>query len=123
MGRNHIARRAGDAALAAVGYDFRLLLVWLGSACVDAARARSQRQRHHLQCTLRYQIGLLYGQPTISANSARLLLKALMPCGSPITSGSMNNTERDSRRHVSPPQVYCWLRLLHDIENLRNEGK
>jgi len=32
MGRNYLAGRAGDAAnavLAAVGYNFRLLLVWL----------------------------------------------------------------------------------------------
>ena len=36
MGRNYLARRAGDAAnavLAAVGYNFRLLLVWLAGLC------------------------------------------------------------------------------------------
>ena len=54
MGRNYLAGRAGDAAnavLAAVGYNFRLLLVWLAglawllrtlvrSAGMDAPKAR-----------------------------------------------------------------------------------
>lgn len=29
MGRNYLAGRAANAVLAAVGYNFRLLLVWL----------------------------------------------------------------------------------------------
>ncbi len=29
MGRNHLAHAAGDAALAAAGYNFRRLLAWL----------------------------------------------------------------------------------------------
>jgi IS5 family transposase len=36
MGRNHLAHRAGDAVnavLAAVGYNFRLLLKWLALLC------------------------------------------------------------------------------------------
>jgi IS5 family transposase len=41
MGRNHLARRHGDAAnaiLAAVGYNFRLLLAWLAAlSCATLA--------------------------------------------------------------------------------------
>lgn len=36
MGRNHLAHRVGDAinpVLAAVGYNFRLLLKWLALVC------------------------------------------------------------------------------------------
>jgi IS5 family transposase len=36
MGRNHLPHRAGDAinaVLAAVGYNFRLLLKWLALLC------------------------------------------------------------------------------------------
>ena len=36
MGRNHLAHSAGDAinaVLAAVGYNFRLLLKWLALLC------------------------------------------------------------------------------------------
>ncbi|CAH0356555.1 hypothetical protein SPH9361_04195 [Sphingobium sp. CECT 9361] len=38
MGRNYLAHQAGDAAnavLAAVGYNFRLLLKWLAILCVQ----------------------------------------------------------------------------------------
>ena len=45
MGRNHLAHRTGDAinaVLAAVGYNFRLLLRWLALLCafIRALRAR-----------------------------------------------------------------------------------
>ena len=50
MGRNHLAHRTGDAinaVLAAVGYNFRLLLKWLALLCafiwilLASARGRS----------------------------------------------------------------------------------
>jgi IS5 family transposase len=42
MGRNHLAHSAGDAinaVLAAVGYNFRLLLKWLALLCAFIAAA------------------------------------------------------------------------------------
>ena len=47
MGRNHLAHGAGDAinaVLAAVGYNFRLLLKWLALLCARARRPRSANQ-------------------------------------------------------------------------------
>jgi len=55
MGRNHLAGRAGDAAnavLAAVGFNFRLLLAWL------AALLRDLQQRLCANTTLLYSANL-----------------------------------------------------------------
>jgi len=54
MGRNYLAGRHGDAAnavLAAVGYNFRLLLVWLSELlCVLLALARHDRSSVRNPC-------------------------------------------------------------------------
>jgi IS5 family transposase len=48
MGRNHLAHSAGDAinaVLAAVGYNFRLLLRWLALLCALIAAALGHATR------------------------------------------------------------------------------
>src|SRR5205085_955442 len=50
MGRNYLKGRDGDrinAVLAAAGYNFGLLLRWLGGFCAPCCRRSSQRSRIH----------------------------------------------------------------------------
>ena len=54
MGRNHLARRAGDAinaVMAAVGYNFRLLLKWLALlwALLTVRLKTAESRSSHLQ--------------------------------------------------------------------------
>jgi IS5 family transposase len=52
MGRNHLAGRAGDAInalMAAIGYNFRLLLAWIAillSVFQAADRQNNQTENH-----------------------------------------------------------------------------